>query len=497
MLARATRALMSVAIVAASAASLAAQAPAEELYVRKGGGGDASSTLERALEHPYTRRYRQWNTVLPADSTYPSSVIVLNSDVTVYGTVQGDVVVINGSLNLMSTSHVSGNALAFGGNIYGADSARVIGKREAFPAAHFDTVRTERGLALDYRGPPSPPWDYIQFAGIYGFTLPLYDRVDGVSVGWYPSLVLRDSVLRVSPGITYRSNLGVWDGSVTAAAQMHDVFLNFTWERATLTNDAWIQEDFPNSFMVLCCGKDFRNYWRSTREEGRVGYAWRDTSFVMSFWAGGRHEKDSSVSAGGPWGITGTSSPFSMYRPNPAVAQGTAQSWLAGIDASFGHGNYPIHASLMVENGTFPGVAERLTQYTLWADGARRMARDQDLLFRGRLVWTTGDSMPPQRYSYLGGSGTVPTLGLLAEGGSDLAYFEVDYRYTFSWIDIPLTTSPSIALAYAAGSAGVGGIPTMTQNIGTRIEIKPLRWDIFYDPASGQWKSLVLLWFVR
>jgi hypothetical protein len=37
----------------------------------------------------------------------------------------------------------------------------------------------------------------------------------------------------------------------------------------------------------------------------------------------------------------------------------------------------------------------------------------------------------------------------------------------------------------------------MTQNIGTRFAIKPLRWDLFYDPRSGQWRSVILLWFVR
>jgi len=483
--------------IIAGASALAAQDLGGTLYVRHGGGGDASSLLSDALERPYVMRYQRWNTVLRADTTFTSSVVVLNSDATVYGTVQGDVIVINGSINLTNTTHITGNALALGGNVYSADSAKVDGRREAYPAAHFDTVRTARGLALDYRGPPSPPWDYIQFEGLYGFTLPLYDRVDGLSVGWYPSLVLRDSVLRVSPGVTYRSNLGVVDGNVTVVGQSHGAFLSVTVARLTRTNDGWIQNDFPNSFMVLCCGKDFRNYWRADFGEARAGYKWNDPAFVMTFWLGARTEKASSVPAGGPWGITGTSSPYSMYRPNPAVDPGTITSGLGGIEATFGHGDHPIHLGLMVEHSTDTPDGSQFTQYTVDLDGSRHIARDQDLLFRGHLIATQGDSTPPQRYGYVGGSGSVPTLGLLQEGGDDLAFFEADYRYTFSGIDIPFTTSPSFAFAYAAGSAGVGMFPTMTQNIGARLEIKPLRWDVFYDPASGQWKSLVLLWFVR
>ncbi|HVP71064.1 MAG TPA: hypothetical protein VMS45_07040 [Gemmatimonadaceae bacterium] len=487
--------------VAAASAVLAPLVAAQvidvPLYVRHGGGGGASSLLSDVLEKPYVMRYHLWNTVLRADSTFSSTVVVLNSDATVYGTVQGDVVVINGSINLTSTTHITGRALAFGGNVYSADSARVDGRREAFPAAHFDTVRTERGLALDYRGPPPPPWEYIQFAGIYGFTVPLYDRVDGLSVGWYPSLVLRDSVFMLSPGITYRSNLGVFDGNVTARAQVGGAFMSVSAARLTRTNDAWIQDDFPNSFMVLCCGKDFRNYWRADFGEARVGYKWNDTAFVMTFWLGGRTEKASSVPAGGPWGITGTSSVNSMYRPNPAIEPGTIKSGLAGIDVRLGRGDHPIDFTVMAENAFSTPDGSHFTQFTASLDGSRHIARDQDLLFRGQLVGTTGDTAPPQRYAYLGGSGTVPTLGLLQFGGDHLAFFEADYSYTMSWIDIPFTTSPTLALAYTAGSAGIGGYPTMTQNIGTRFAIKPLRWDLFYDPRSGQWRSVVLLWFVR
>jgi hypothetical protein len=47
------------------------------------------------------------------------------------------------------------------------------------------------------------------------------------------------------------------------------------------------------------------------------------------------------------------------------------------------------------------------------------------------------------------------------------------------------------------GSAGVGELPTLVQNVGARLEVKPLRLDAFVDPATGQWKTAVLFWFVR
>jgi hypothetical protein len=74
---------------------------------------------------------------------------------------------------------------------------------------------------------------------------------------------------------------------------------------------------------------------------------------------------------------------------------------------------------------------------------------------------------------------------------------EADYRYTFDGITIPYTTPPSIAFAYTAGAAGVGQLPTITHNIGGRFEIKPFRVDFFWDPKTGQTKTLLLLWFIR
>ncbi|HUK64079.1 MAG TPA: hypothetical protein VLV15_12115, partial [Dongiaceae bacterium] len=349
--------------------------------------------------------HQQWNTVVRADQHYPASVVILNSDATIQGTVDGDVVVINGSLNLTASARVGGQALAFGGNIYGDDSARVAGKRQAYPAARFDTARTDRGLALDYRGPPAPPYELLQLPGVYGVKVPLYDRVDGVSVGWYPSLTLRDSVLVVSPSVTYRSNLGAFDGAITVTARSGGAFISVTAAQATLSNDAWIQTDIANSVMVLCCGKDFRNYWRAKYGEARLGYTWVDASHTMTLWAGARAEDGTSVSAGGPWAISGTNSTYSMYRPNPAIEDGTIRSWLAGVSAVFGVGDHAIHASLQGELPYATPDGTNYTQLVADADGVIPAGRDRDILFRAHLIYTSGDSMLPQRYGYLGSAG--------------------------------------------------------------------------------------------
>ena len=484
------------ALLLGAAQAAVAQQGDSTLYVEKGGPGAGGRSLEAAFSRPHTVLYERWNTPLLSGRAYPTSVIVLNSDVTVEGTVQGDVVVINGSLHLMGTAHVEGNLLAFGGNIYDATGAVVTGRRDAFPAARYDTVRTARGLGLVYRGPPAIGKEIFVLPGFYGFPIPLYDRVDGLSIGWGPELQLGDSALTVSPSVLYRSNLGAWDGAITVAGHLSGAFVKLTWERTTSSNDTWIQHDFANSFMVLCCGKDFRNYWRSDLAEGRIGFAWSDTAHFISLWTGARSDDASSVAAGGPWGITGTSSVNSMYRPNPAVLPGKIQSWLAGIQGKLDDA-LRLDVDVQVEVPFASPGDLKFTQIVADIGARYEITPVQHLIGRFHSITTVGDTAPPQRYGYLGGAGSVLTLPLLGVGGDQLVFFEGDYRYTLDGIHIPYTTAPSIAIAYTAGAAGVGKLPRFTQNIGARLEVKPFRLDFFVDPSSGETRTMLLFWFVR
>jgi hypothetical protein len=477
--------------------TVGAQARDSALYVRDAGPGEAGRVLRAALEKPYVSLYEKWNTVLTHGRTYDSTVLVLGSDATVQGTVHGDVIVIDGSINLTSTAHIDGRALAFGGNVYDAEGAVVTGGRAAYPAAHFDTVRTARGLALDYHGPPPPERDLIALPGVYGFAVPLYDRVDGLSVAWNPQLMVGDSAFLASASVTYRSNLGLFDPLLSLGSRFGGgAFVDVTGGRATRTNDGWIQSDIANSFMVLCCGRDFRNYWRADYAEGKAGFRWADTTHAIMLWAGARTENSSSVTAGGPWSITGDEGPYSMLRPNPAIAAGRISSFLAGGSVALTR-DWELHASLQAE---FPWAVPgdlSFTQFVLDLDAKFPTAHNQHLLFYAHALYTNGDTAPPQRYGYLGGSGSVVTLGLLTQGGDQLVFGEVDYRYTFDGIQIPFVSSPWIELTVQSGAAGAGRLPRLTQNVGAQLEFKPFRFAAFVDPATGQTAYQILLWFVR
>jgi hypothetical protein len=109
----------------------------------------------------------------------------------------------------------------------------------------------------------------------------------------------------------------------------------------------------------------------------------------------------------------------------------------------------------------------------------------QTFAFRAHSV-LSGDGVPPQRYAYLGGSATLPTVDLLALGGDRLFYAEGEYMIPIERIMLRMLGSPFIALRYAVGSAGVGDLPPFIQNLGIGVGISFLRVDYNIDPAGDR-----------
>jgi hypothetical protein len=111
----------------------------------------------------------------------------------------------------------------------------------------------------------------------------------------------------------------------------------------------------------------------------------------------------------------------------------------------------------------------------------------QTLTVKGHTVMTAGPGIAPQqRFVYLGGTGTLATVNLLALGGDHLLFLEGDYMIPIERIQLPIVGSPFIALRYAAGNAGVDKVPTLIQNIGIGAGVSMLRVDFSIDPAHDR-----------
>jgi hypothetical protein len=109
----------------------------------------------------------------------------------------------------------------------------------------------------------------------------------------------------------------------------------------------------------------------------------------------------------------------------------------------------------------------------------------QTFTFKGHALETfAGGVAPGQRFSYLGGSGTLATVNLLAMGGDHLLFVSGDYMIPIDRVQLPYVGNPFVALRYAAGSAGTNGIPRLIQNVGIGAGVSLLRVDFSLDPAK-------------
>lgn len=475
-----------------SLASGGAGAQDTTFTIRAPGPSDAERIVEQTLAHRYIVRHEEYNTRLFRDSVFDTTVVVLGSDASVASTVHGDLVVINGDLFLQPGAKIDGNAVSIGGGVYDSQQAHVGGQKLSFRDVHFDTVRTSRGLELIYR-PPAPPEDTIHVAslpGLFGLRIPGYDRVDGLSVPFGPRITLGQRRVVLDPTVTYRSNLGAYDVAATVRAEIAKGWSASGFAgKGTLSNDRWIQTDLANSVSTLGVGSDYRNWWRATRYEARVAHEWEWSEGDLEISGGGRTEDDWSVRGGGPWSFFNRNDTLHMTRPNPPVERGRLSSALGGVRGGWQHSNVDVAGGADVEVVLDAPRDERFTQTTLYARVAFptfvSKLGTQSFVFHTHMVLTAGDTAPPQRFAYLGGSGTLPTFPILARGGDQLVFLEGLYNFPIETLHVPYLGTPIVTVREMLAGTGVGSLGRFDSNIGVRLTLGIFSGEMFVNPDNG------------
>lgn len=335
--------------------------------------------------------------------------------------------------------------------------------------------------------------DVVYFPGLFGLRLPSYDRSDGVSVPFGPRLALPDDRVVLDALATYRSNLGLVDPSFRGTVVVsHHLSVRALAERATLTNDDWSASDFTNSVGALIGGADGRNYFRADRAEATLEWHGErpDETAGATAYVGTRDEFSHSIgpdsgSSHSVWSLFDPADRGGILRPNPSVATGHIASGIAGLS---GHWASPAGVVAAAKLGvevpwTSPDGAP-FAQITGDASLAFRAFFDHEFTLFAHALATDGATAPPQRFSYVGGTYTLPTLALLPEGGDQLVWVESMYLIPFHALALPYIGAPSIGIRYAIGGAGVHSLPDLTQNVGLRLQLFILRVDGLIDPMT-------------
>ena len=326
-----------------------------------------------------------------------------------------------------------------------------------------------------------------------GLRIPSYNRVDGLAIPWGPQIRLAKDKIEIDPTVTYRSNLGAFDPRVQAklhVTQFDEIVIDAG--RGTFTNDGWIKSDIINSLAALGVGSDARNYFRADRGTvefiheivaGPVTWKPRIGALHEYAWSTGFATKHTEA----PWSAINKTDSLKMRRVNPAILKGHTTSAIGGVGMVYEEADVKVTVTGGLEHAFDAPTAlasddGQFTQVTIGSKAKFPTFGTQHFEFRGRGVFGFGDPVPPQRYVYLGGAGTLATVDLLAMGGDRLLYVEGEYSVPLRRPILPFVGTPVISLRYAAGAAGVDELPDLIQNIGVGLGVKMVKVEYHIDP---------------
>lgn len=449
-------------------------------------------------------------TLVVADSTLAlgdtlvGPVLVLRSRFSVAGHVAGDLVAVEANVFVRPTGSVSGEVWNLGGGFYPSDQATLDGRVRDHPLAPYRVERDRdlyvvRGFAHEAAFVPD---------GLYGLSVPTYDRVDGVGVP-VGARVFLPPLGRIRPTaggrVVYRSERGSWDGGAFLDLTRGRATLRLGAERATVTADGWIRGDVYNSAAFLFAGNDLRDYYRSDRYYARLELSRGSGGWALTPFLEARREDASRLRAGEPWTLFGPDS----VRPNRGVVAAPVLSGILGLDAAWSEGRSALALAAEVEvgapteNGPLDcdapacrptGTPEVLALFEeeetftrLTVDGS--WESPGFAAHRLRAGWHVqtpldGGTMPPRRWSHVGGPGTLPTLADAERQGDRVVLVRTGYG-----VPLPFTLSalgtPEVEVTHAFGAAWTeGGDDRLDQNLGLRLRFA-LGWvGVTTDPRD-------------
>ena len=463
--------------------ALPGAATAQEVVLR----GSSDVALDRRLD----RLLRADPVVLTADTRIPATdtirrpVLALGQiTIIVEGVLLDDLVLVEAGAFIRPGAEVRGDLVNMNGGLYRSELATVGGVIIDLPAAGYEVLQEEGRWVIAASGAPSP----FQLDGVKGFAIPTYDRVNGVTAVWGGTWwlpLIGDAQPFVRGRAGWRTELGEPVYAAEGGVRFGPNTVSGGYALESDTNDRWIRGDLMNSLNYLLSGKDYRDYNEVTRAWAGIAREFGDLD--KKLWAEldvrFQVEDGRSLPGDDPWSILGDS-----VRPNPPIDEGRISSAVAGFEVVWQGVESVADATLTYEHALDALDGDfTFSRVTVDADWAVHAFANHTVEVETHVqLPLSGDPLPRQRWSFVGGSGTIQTLDFAEFYGDHVVFVETKYIIPMParW-SLPVLGAPDFQLVHGAGMAwSEGEERDLRQEIGARLQFFSLYFRYMFDPSD-------------
>lgn len=439
---------------------------AQQVRSRGYGQADLDEIIQLALTSRTLIVVR--DTVIGARDTIPQSVLVLSARFILDGTIVGDLTGVDANIYVRPNAVVTGAVTNIAGGFYPSERAK-IGSVEDRPLAPYRVIRRDHEYVIE----GTVKFPALKLLG--GFQMPEYNRVDGLRAEIGPAILLPPA-FGVEPIVRGSIGYATEREEVLGRAQLElkrgrSTLIGGWEDDLTHTNDEWIRSTLRNSVSFLWNGKDYHDYYEADRVFLEFQRVLERGSRTSRYWIRGQNELSHALVEGDPFVVWKPDS----VRFNPAVLTrritsmfiGAQSEWVGVTSAWDISGEIEVAAKVQDADEVYKAYIARV-DYAMQAIANHTLHFEAN--FRGPLPGT--ESLPLQRWTFVGGSGTLYTFPIAAFRGDRLAFLETDYRIPFARpFKVPLLGRPTLRLMHNIGMAwSQFQEPEFEQNIGVRLQ---------------------------
>lgn len=385
------------------------------------GGKDSSLTYEG-------------DTVIHSRETVNCNVVVKGGDLTVFGRINGDVLVVGGNLHAKDGSYIGGNVKVINGDVFREDDAVVVGyidrssskKEKAYRAEEKNFRRSSTKLNAGWANETTNLDNFIF----------RYNRVEGLFLGlgsnkryyWDDQ---RSYSLFGSIGYGLRSQRGRGNLGLSRQFAFDDgqlIELEGEVHSLTDTKDDWLITVHENTAAAILIHEDFRDYFHRYGFGVNLGYALQQDYLTAQVRVGYAADEYRSMDNRTEWSLFGGDKQF---RLNPAINEGlmrgmTASAGLSTVSSTIdGPEGWSILTTAELTGKGYGGDFE----FNRFVADIRRfqpLGRWDNLNVRFR-VGTSEGVLPLQKTYEIGGLGTLQGFPFKEEMGNRMLLMNAEF----------------------------------------------------------------------